>query len=552
MTDCKKIAQLIFKDVDKSTEYYEELFPARDLAEGARVTRFAPSPTGYLHFGGLYAGFASKLTAQSTDGVFILRIEDTDKKREVEDGVTGIVTGLKAFGVTPDEGVMGFDSESGDYGPYTQSHRRAIYRCFAKKLMEEGKAYPCFCTPEDLEEIRNRQENEDIKGYYGTYAKCRDLTDEEIIKRLNEGVPFTVRLRSTGDISRKIKFDDMIKGKIEMSENVNDVVLLKADGIPTYHFAHAVDDHLMHTTHAVRGDEWIASVPLHIELFRVLGFKPVKYAHIAPIMKEENGGKRKLSKRKDPEANVSYYIEKGYPEAAVKEYMLTILNSNFEEWRKANKTETIDKFPFNLKKMSVSGALFDMVKFNDVSKNVISVMTASRVYDLVVAWAKDYNKELYSLFTENPEKAKAILNIDRDNPKPRKDIACWEEVQNYVSFFYNELYCAENALPEHIDRNDAIEILTKYKEVYSQNDSKEDWFNKIKELCTVCGYTPNVKEYKQNPEAFKGHVGDVSTVIRVAITSRTNTPDLYYIMQILGKDEVMNRIDNTINLYKEA
>ncbi len=550
MTDCKKIAELIFSDVDKSTEYYEELFPARDLPEDARVTRFAPSPTGYLHFGGLYAGFASKLTADTTGGVFMLRIEDTDKKREVEDGVTGIVTGLEAFGVAPDEGVTGFNTEIGNYGPYTQSQRREIYRAFAKKLMEEGKAYPCFCTPEDLDEIRAKQENEDIKGYYGSYAKCRDLSDEEIIEKINNGVPFTVRLRSIGDISRKIKFEDMIKGKIEMSENVNDVVVLKADGIPTYHFAHAVDDHLMRTTHVVRGDEWIASVPVHIELFRALGNKPLKYAHIAPIMKEENGGKRKLSKRKDPEANVSYYIEKGYPEAAVKEYMLTILNSNFEEWRKANKTEDISKFPFNLKKMSVSGALFDMVKFNDVSKNVISVMTASQVYNLVSTWAKDYNEKLYNLFVADSEKATAILNIDRDNPKPRKDIACWEEVENYVSFFYNELYTPDYTLPENVKSEDAIEILTKYKDVYSKDDSKEEWFNKIKELCSDCGFTPNVKEYKQNPDAFKGHVGDVSTVIRIAITSRTNTPDLYYILQILGVEEVMRRIDDAINSYK--
>ncbi len=548
MTDCKKIAELIFTDVDKSTEYYEELYPVRELPEGARVTRFAPSPTGYLHFGGLYAGFASKLTASTTNGVFMLRIEDTDKKREVEDGVTGIVAGLNAFGVTPDEGVTGFNAEDGKYGPYTQSHRRAIYRAFAKKLMEEGKAYPCFCTPEDLDEIRAKQENEDIKGYYGSYAKCRELTDDEIIEKVNAGVQYTVRLRSAGDISRKIKFDDMIKGKIEMSENVNDVVILKADGIPTYHFAHAVDDHLMHTTHVVRGDEWIASVPLHIELFRTLGFKPVKYAHIAPIMKEENGGKRKLSKRKDPEANVSYYIEKGYPEASVKEYMLTILNSNFEEWRRANKNEDIAKFPFNLKKMSISGALFDMVKFNDVSKNVISVMTCQDVYNLVVAWAKNYNEKIYKLFTADEDKAKAILNIDRENPKPRKDIACWEEIENYVSFFYNELYTPDSTLPEHIKSEDAKELLTKYKDMYSEADSKDEWFSKIKELCTACGYTPNVKEYKQNPDAFKGHVGDVSTVIRVAITSRTNTPDLYYIMQILGKDEVMRRIDDMIGV----
>ena len=550
MTDCKKIADLIFKDVDKTTEYYENLYPARDLPEGARVTRFAPSPTGYLHFGGLYASFASKLTAESTGGVFMLRIEDTDKKREVEDGVSGIVKGLEAFGVTPDEGVTGFDCENGKYGPYTQSHRREIYRTFAKKLMEEGKAYPCFCTPEDLDEIRAQQEHEDIKGYYGSYAKCRDLTDEEIAEKIEKGVPFTVRLRSTGGIQRKIKFDDLIKGKIEMSENVNDVVILKADGIPTYRFAHAVDDHLMRTTHVVRGDEWIASVPLHLELFRALGFKPVKYAHIAPIMKEENGGKRKLSKRKDPEANVSYYIEKGYPEESVKEYMLTILNSNFEDWRRANKTEDITEFPFNLKKMSVSGALFDMVKLNDVSKNVISVMTAAKVYGLVTDWAKEYDKEIYSLFSENPEKAKAILNIDREKPKPRKDIACFDEVRQYVAFFYNSLYTPDFSLPEHINKADAVEILTKYKELYSQSDSKDDWFNKIKDLCTQCGYTPNVKEYKQNPDGFKGHVGDVSTVIRIAVTSRTNTPDLYYIMQILGKDEVLTRIDNAINSYK--
>lgn len=549
MTDYKKIAQLIFPDVTKTPDDYEAQYPPRQLAEGARVTRFAPSPTGYLHFGGLYASFASKLTAKSTNGVFMLRIEDTDKKREVQDGVSGIVNGLSAFGVTPDEGVTGFETESGAYGPYTQSHRRLIYRTFAKKLMEEGKAYPCFCTPEDLEEIRGRQENEDIKGYYGSYAKCRDLTDEEITEKIESGVPFTVRLRSTGDIQRKIKFDDLIKGKIEMSENVNDVVILKADGIPTYHFAHAVDDHLMRTTHVVRGDEWIASVPLHLELFRVLGFKPVKYAHIAPIMKEENGGKRKLSKRKDPEANVSYYIQKGYPEESVKEYMLTILNSNFEDWRRANKTEDISKFPFNLKKMSVSGALFDMVKLNDVSKNVISVMAAQKVYSLVTDWAKEYDSELYTLFTENPEKATAILNIDRENPKPRKDIACWDEVKGYLSFFYNSLYTPDSTLPEHIDKKSAVEILTKYKEIYNEADDKDTWFQKIRELCADCGYTPNVKEYKQNPDAFKGHIGDVTTVIRVAVTSRVNTPDLYYIMKILGTDEVMKRIDNTISDY---
>ena len=549
MTDCKKIADLIFKDVGKTAEDYENKYPPRGLKEGARVTRFAPSPTGYLHFGGLYAAFASKLTAQSTGGVFMLRIEDTDKKREIDDGVSAIIKGLSAFAVTADEGVTGSDSETGSYGPYVQSRRRDIYRAFAKKLMEEGKAYPCFCTPQELEEIRAQQENEDIKGYYGRYARCRCLSDSEIEEKIKNGEPFTVRLRSTGDINRKITFDDMIKGKIEMSENVNDVVILKTDGIPTYHFAHAVDDHLMRTTHVIRGDEWIASVPLHLELFRALGFKPVKYAHIAPIMKEENGGKRKLSKRKDPEANVSYYTEKGYPEESVKEYMLIILNSNFEDWRRANKTADISAFPFNLKKMSLSGALFDMVKLNDVSKNVISLMTAQKVYSLLSAWAKEYDPELYSLLSHNPEKAQAILNIDRDNPKPRKDIACWSEIRDYVSYFYGELYSPDYSLPENINRADAYEILSKYKNIYKAEDTKEEWFAKIKELCSDCGFTPNVKEYKQNPGSFKGHVGDVSTVIRVAVTSRTNTPDLYYIMRILG-DEALRRIERAAESYK--
>ena len=549
MTDCKKIADLIFKDVEKTAGYYENKYPPRGLKEGARVTRFAPSPTGYLHFGGLYAAFASKLTAQSTGGQFILRIEDTDKKREIDDGVSAIIKGLSAFGVTADEGVTGSDSETGSYGPYVQSRRRDIYRAFARKLMEEGKAYPCFCTPQELEEIRAQQENEDIKGYYGRYARCRCLSDSEIEEKIKNGEPFTVRLRSTGDINRKITFDDMIKGKIEMSENVNDVVILKTDGIPTYHFAHAVDDHLMRTTHVIRGDEWIASVPLHLELFRALGFKPVKYAHIAPIMKEENGGKRKLSKRKDPEANVSYYTEKGYPEESVKEYMLTILNSNFEDWRRANKTADISAFPFNLKKMSLSGALFDMVKLNDVSKNVISLMTAQKVYSLLSAWAKEYDPELYSLLSHNPEKAQAILNIDRDNPKPRKDIACWSEIRDYVSYFYGELYSSDYSLPENINRADAYEILSKYKNIYNAEDTKEEWIAKIKALCSDCGFTPNVKEYKQNPGSFKGHVGDVSTVIRVAVTSRTNTPDLYYIMRILG-DEALRRIERAAESYK--
>ena len=547
MTDCKKIAELIFSDVDKSTEYYEELYPARNLPEGARVTRFAPSPTGYLHFGGLYAGFASKLTAETTSGVFMLRIEDTDKKREVEDGVTGIVTGLKAFGVTPDEGVTGFDSEEGNYGPYTQSLRREIYRTFAKKLVEEGKAYPCFCTPEDLEDIRNRQENEDIKGYYGAYAKCRDLSDDEIIEKINAGVPYTVRLRSVGDIQRKIAFDDMIKGKIEMSENVNDVVILKADGIPTYHFAHAIDDHLMHTTHVVRGDEWIASVPLHIELFRVCGFKPVKYAHIAPIMKEENGGKRKLSKRKDPEANVSFYIEKGYPEASVKEYMLTILNSNFEEWRRDNPDEDVHNFKFTTQKMSVSGALFDTDKLADVSKNYIAKLPGEVVYDNLTAWAKECDEEYYNLLTKNPEFTLNMINIGRGGEKPRKDIACWKQSKEFYSFMFPETFKMEDNFPENVSEEDRKAILTKYIESYDHDALKEDWFPALRAMGEEMGYAPKPQLYKKNPEAYKGHVGDVGAVIRVALTGRMNAPDIWEIQQVLGIDETLRRIKLALN-----
>jgi len=549
--DFQKLAQLLFPDVTVTPEELEAKYPARDLKEGARVTRFAPSPTGFLHIGGLFAAFVAKLTAVSTDGVFFLRIEDTDKKREIEDGVSAIVDGLTEFGVTPTEGVMGMDKEEGNYGPYVQSKRAHLYHCFAKKLVSEGLAYPCFCSEDALTAQREKQEAENItKGYYGEWAVCRNLSFEEIEENIKAGKPYVLRLRSNGSLDKRITFDDMIKGKIEMPENNLDVVLLKTDGIPTYHFAHAVDDHLMRTTHVVRGDEWISSVPLHIQLFKACGFKVPKYAHIAPIMKEENGGKRKLSKRKDPEAAVSYYNNEGYPMESVTEYLLTIANSNFEEWRKANSDAPISAFPFNLKKMSASGALFDLNKLTDISKNIISVMTADTVLEKTLAWAKDFDEELYTLLDSDREFAKNIFSIDRGTAKPRKDIAKFSEIRNYVEYFYDALFKFDADLGDRLTPDSAAEIIEAYLKVFDGSDDKDTWFAKVKELCEPLGYTPNVKEYKKNPESFKGHVGDVSTAIRLAITSRSNTPDLHAIIQLLGEDKVKERLNNALNTWR--
>ena len=553
MSNYEKLAELMFPNITKTPEDYEKIYPERGLSEGARVSRFAPSPTGFLHLGGLFASMVARLTTRATDdGVFILRIEDTDKKREIEDGVSAIIQGLTDFGMEPDEGVIGFNSERGDYGPYQQSHRKEVYQTIAKSLVIKGLAYPCFCSEDELTAIRAEQETAGtaIQGYFGEWAKCRELSFEEQQANIEAGKPFTVRLRSPGKPENRIKFEDLIKGKIEMPENIQDIVLLKTDGIPTYHFAHAVDDHFMRTTHVVRGDEWISSVPTHIQLFKACEYKVPKFAHISPIMKEDNGGKRKLSKRKDPEASVSFYTESGYPKESVIEYLLTIANSNFEDWRKTNKDAPQSAFPFNLKKMSASGALFDLNKLNDVSKNVISVMTAEEVYEKSLAWAKTFDEELYNLLSADEAFAKGILSIDRGTAKPRKDIAKWDEIKDYISYFYNEIYTPDYTLPENVSKEDAAAVLEAYLNVFDAEDDKDTWFNKIKELCEPLGFTPNVKEYKKNPEAFKGHVGDVSTVIRIAITSRRNTPDLHSIIALLGNDEIKARLTKALNEYK--
>ena len=548
--DNNLLAELLFPDVKDSIEDLEKRYPERALPEGARVTRFAPSPTGYLHIGAFYTALVNLLTAKASGGTSYLRIEDTDKKREIDDGVSAIINGFKKLGVEFSEGVTGFGTESGDYGPYTQSKRVGIYHTVAKELVKKGLAYPCFCTAEELSALREQEEKDGalITGYFGKYAKCRNLSFEEIKEKLERNEPYVLRFRSFGDENRRIVFDDMIRGKIEMPENVIDEVLLKSDGIPTYHFAHVCDDHFMRTTHVIRAEEWLSSVPKHIALFKACGFKVPKYAHVSQVMKldEDDGNKRKISKRKDPEAAVSYFFEAGVPKESITEYLLTLINSNFEDWRRANPKASAFDFPFNLKKMSSSGCLFDLVKLADVSKNVISVMDADTVYSYISEWAKEYDPEFYEIFTKNPERSREIVNIDRENPKPRKDIAKWSEVKDYFSYMFNELYTPAFELPENISKDDAAAILKKYRDVYDASDGKDEWFNKLKDICEPLGFTPNVKEYKKSPDSFKGHVGDISTVIRLAVTSRRNTPDLCSIIRLLGKEEALRRIDDTI------
>ena len=548
--DCNKLADLLFPHITGTVAELEEKYPERNLPEGARVTRFAPSPTGYLHIGGLFGALVDVLTAKATKGVSYLRIEDTDKKREIDDGVSAIINGFNSFGIDFDEGVTGFNEEKGAYGPYTQSQRAEIYQTVAKELVQKGLAYPCFCTAEELSKIREEQEKGDalIWGYFGKWAKCRELSFEEIEENIKNGKPYVLRFRSEGQEDKRIFFDDIIRGKIEMPENIIDEVLLKSDGIPTYHFAHACDDHFMRTTHIIRGEEWISSVPKHIALFKACGFRVPKYAHTPQVMKidEEDGTKRKLSKRKDPEAAVSYFVEQGFPKESLIEYLLTLLNSNFEDWRRANPREDAFSFPFNLKKMSPSGCLFDLVKLNDVSKNVISLMDAQAVYDYIAKWAEKYDADFFNVFTAQPQRSKDMVNIDRESPKPRKDIAKWSEVKEYFQYMFDEYYTPAFELPENIEKEDAKAILEKYIEIYDDSDDKDIWFGKIKDMCEPLGFTPNVKEYKKNPDAFKGHVGDVSTVIRLAVTGRKNTPDLCSIMKLLGKDVVKSRINGII------
>lgn len=543
MTDFIKLADLLYPDCKLTAEEAEAKFPKRNLTDGACVTRLAPSPTGFVHLGNLFPAMTSERLAHQSGGTFILRIEDTDQKREVEGAVEMLLSSLERYNIIFDEGATA-DGEKGDYGPYYQRQRAEIYQAFAKKLISEGKAYPCFCSEERLEAMRKEQESKkDNFGYYGEYAACRNLSYEEIEEKIKNGEKFVLRFRSEGDVSKTEHIDDLIKGRLEFPENNIDHVMLKSDGIPTYHFAHAVDEQMMGVTHVVRGEEWLATLPFHVQLFKALGFPLPNYMHVAQLMKLDNGTKRKLSKRKDPEASLAFYYEEGFSKDSVREYIMTLLNSNFEEWRIANPTADFDEFKFTAEKMSVSGCLFDMDKLIDVSRNTISLMSAEEVYEQVTSWAKDNDEALFEKFSSDKEKAIKILSIGRGGEKPRKDIAKFSEVRDYVSFFYDDLFYKKDELPENVMDEDKNEILTLFSQGYNEEDSQEEWFNKMTEIAEKLGFAPKTKLYKKNPEDYKGHIGDVSMVLRVAVTGRRNSPDLYEIMKILGKDKVIERLN---------
>ncbi|MBR5278944.1 MAG: glutamate--tRNA ligase [Clostridia bacterium] len=540
------LADILYPNIKTLPADIEARYPARNLQEGAKVTRFAPSPTGFLHIGNLYGAFTDERLAHTSGGVFYLRIEDTDAKRTVPNGIAIIIETLGKLGVKFDEGAV-IDGDNGAYGPYRQSERAEIYQTYAKQLIREGKAYPCFCTEEELASIREQQESQKLTpGYYGEFAVWRDASLEQIQAKLAENAPFVLRFRSEGSIANKMKFRDEIKGEIDVTENDVDHVILKSDGIPTYHFAHAVDDHLMGTTHVIRDESWLSTLPFHIQLFKALGFKMPKYCHTAQVLKLDNGNKRKISKRKDPEAALTYYHSQGYPVAAVREYLMTLLNSNFEEWRLANPDAAIEDFKFTTKKMSVSGSLFDLDKLNDVSKNVISRMTANEVYDLTLAWAKENDADFASVLESDKDYAIRILSIGRGGKKPRKDIALWSEVKGYMSFFYDALFNREDSIPDKFNKEDICAVLANFKDTYNANADQSEWFNNVKAIAESNGFCPDMKAYKANPELYKGSVADVSMFLRIAVTGRMNSPDLYEVMQILGAERVLGRVAEII------
>lgn len=540
--DYHYLSELLFPNVTMTREELEVKYPPRALPEGAVVSRMAPSPTGFVHLGNLVQGMTSERMSHQTGGVHFLRVEDTDAKREVAGAVPILIESLKHYGIEFDEGETP-SGDVGDYGPYRQSRRADIYHVYAKELVERGLAYPCFCSEEELADIHARQEAEKANfGYFGKWAIWRDRPLEDIESAIAEGKKWVLRFRSEGNIENKIKFTDLIKGKLELTENDIDHVLLKSDGIPTYHFAHAVDDHLMRTTHVVRGDEWLPSLPFHLQLFRALDFKAPKYLHIGPLMKMDGTSKRKLSKRKDPELALTYYREEGFPTESVYEYIMTVLNSNFEDWRRANPTADIGTFPFSHKKMNPAGSLFDYAKLLDVSKNVISRMTADEVYDRFTEWARDFDAPFAEVFTRDADLAKRIFAIGRGGKKPRKDIGRWCEVKAYAGFFFDEYFTVRDSYPEAFERDDIRAVLTSFLDSFDISDDQNTWFDKIKALADACGFASDMKAYKADPTPFKGSVADVSMFLRVAVTGSVNSPDMYSVMQILGKERVASRI----------
>lgn len=542
----KDLADLIFPNLEHDVEYYEALYPERNLKEGEKVTRFAPSPTGYLHIGGFFQALIDYVLAKNSNGIFYLRNEDTDKAREVDTAVELIMKTLNQYGLVPDE----YEYEGkivGEYGPYIQSERKEIYHAYIKRLIEIGRAYPCFCTREELNEMRQKQEERKKRtGYYGSYAKCRKLSVEEQIEKIKLNTPYVIRFRSNGDFDNKIVFEDLVKGRLSLSENDIDDVIMKSDNmLPTYHFAHVVDDHLMHTTHVVRGEDWLPSVTKHIEMFKAFGFKPPKYIHTPLIIKKDGDSVRKISKRKDPEASMSYYTEKGYPEEAVIEALMTIINSNYEEWHTNNPDKTFRDFTFSPKKMSSSGALFDLEKLNNISRDVISKMTKEELLERSLNWANKFDEELKELIEKDKEYYMNIINIERCQKKPRKDYETYSDIKNYIWYMYDELFIKEDKTYEFngIDIEEVRNVLkTYFDKYYDASFDKDTWFNKMKEAAEEMGYCANMKEYKLNPDNYKGSIADFSMIIRVALTTKTTTPDLYEIMKLLGTDRIKERI----------
>jgi len=545
--DYLKLADLLLPAVQQTPEHYRTLYPKRNLKPNEMVTRYAPSPTGFQHLGGVFAALISERLAHQSNGIFYFRVEDTDKKREVVGAIEDSTSTLHDFGINFDEGVVDSEHEKGAYGPYKQSDRINIYHAFVKSLIIKGLAYPCFCTEEDLDNTRKIQQEAKINtGYHGKWAVHRNATFEEITNELSKGTPFVIRLRAPENTDKRVVCNDLIKGSISMPENDQDIVLLKTNGIPTYHFAHAVDDYLMGTTHVIRGEEWLSSLPIHLQLFEMLGFTPPEYAHIPTIMKMDGTSKRKLSKRKDPEISVDFYKSQGYPFTSVTEYLINLVNSDFQEWRTQNADADCTSFNITFENMSKSGALFDILKLNDISKNVIATMSATTVYDLYLNWAKKYNPTMATLLIDSEDYSKKIFNIERENEKPRKDFVKWLDVADHIEYFFDDFYNSSiNAgtnFPEHIPMEDVNKVLASYIDVYDYSHDNDTWFGVVKELSAKLGYAKNAKTYKKDPDLYKGILSDVATIIRVALTNKVQTQDLHEVMQVMGNDRVIYRL----------
>ncbi len=556
MTKYQELASLIFPEITETIADLEKRYPPRNLPVGAMVTRFAPSPTGFLHTGSLFAATISSKCASQSHGVFYIRLEDTDQKREVAGSGDSLIKQMAKFGVVPNEGYFGDDEEKGQYGPYIQSQRADIYKVVIKYMLEQNMAYPCFCTPDELATMRKEQEQiKDNFGYFGKYAKCSLLSPEEAIERIKNGEPFVIRFRSTGNHENKIILNDAIRGVIEIAQNDQHIVIYKSDGLPTYHFAHLVDDHFMRTTHVTRGEEWMPSVPIHIELFNAMNWPAPTYAHLPVIMKLDNGNRRKLSKRKDLEAAVSYFLEQGYPVEGFMEYLFTIANSNFEAWRDANPTISRDEFILSFDKMSLDGALFDLAKVQNLCKEYLGAMTTKDFSASAYAWAKEYDSELASIIERDYNYFAQIVSIEREKENPRKDYEKYSDIKKLVLFFYNDYYkqMVDDALvfPENLKKEDIIKILEVYKESFSLELDEESWFNQMKEVAVKCGFAATPKEWKKNKELFPGHVGDIAAVLRVVITLRMQSPNLYYVMKILQKEQVTKRLTDAIEKLKK-